>query len=198
MKIEIAKGMKVLVTTNVETDLDITNGARGEIIDIILHPDKPPIPDEPVVHLKYLPLYILVKLSRTRAMILQGLEDRVIPIQCLQTTLDIKIPAGDGKAVKRTVRRRQFPMTAVYVFTDYQAQGQTLSYVMVDIASPPTGTLSLFNLYVALSRSSGRETIRWLRDFDDSLFKKAHDTTLLEEDNRLEGLDEVTKKNWTS
>jgi hypothetical protein len=27
MKIEIAKGMKVLVTTNVETDLDITNGA---------------------------------------------------------------------------------------------------------------------------------------------------------------------------
>jgi hypothetical protein len=28
--------MKVMVTFNVETDLDITNGARGEITEIIL------------------------------------------------------------------------------------------------------------------------------------------------------------------
>ena len=27
----------------VEKDLDITNGARGEIVDTILHPDEPPI-----------------------------------------------------------------------------------------------------------------------------------------------------------
>lgn len=30
-----------MVTNNVETDLDITNGARGEIMDIVLHPDEP-------------------------------------------------------------------------------------------------------------------------------------------------------------
>ena len=41
--IEVAIGMKVLVTNNIETDLDITNGARGEIIDIILQPDEPQI-----------------------------------------------------------------------------------------------------------------------------------------------------------
>jgi hypothetical protein len=40
-QIEIAIGMKVMVTNNVETDLDITNGARGEIVDIVLHPDEP-------------------------------------------------------------------------------------------------------------------------------------------------------------
>ena len=45
-------------------------------------------------------------------------------------------------------------MTAAYAFTDYRSQGQTIPYVIVDIGSPPTGTLSLFNLYVALSRSS--------------------------------------------
>jgi hypothetical protein len=66
--------------------------------------------------------------------------------------------------------------------------------VIVDIGRPPTGTLSLFNLYVALSRSSGRSTIRLLRDFDESQFKKAHSEALTEEDDRLEWLNEKTKK----
>jgi len=58
-----------------------------------------------------------------------------------------------GKA--RTVTRTQFPMTGAYSFTDYHAQGQTIPYVVVDIASPPSSWMSLLNLYVALSRSSG-------------------------------------------
>ena len=37
--VEIAVGMKVMVTSNVETDLNVTNGACGEIVDIILHPN---------------------------------------------------------------------------------------------------------------------------------------------------------------
>ena len=36
--VEIAVGMKVLVTNNLETNLDLTNGARGEIVGIVLHP----------------------------------------------------------------------------------------------------------------------------------------------------------------
>jgi hypothetical protein len=66
----------------------------------------------------------------------------------------------------------------------------------VDIALPPTGKLSLFNLYVALSRSSGRETICLLRDFDDQLFMQAHDLMLLAEDDRLEDLDKRTMRWW--
>ena len=31
---KLAIGMKVMITDNIETDLDITNGARGEIVDI--------------------------------------------------------------------------------------------------------------------------------------------------------------------
>lgn len=31
--------MKVMVTTNIETDLDITNCARGTVADTILHPE---------------------------------------------------------------------------------------------------------------------------------------------------------------
>ncbi|KIM53926.1 hypothetical protein SCLCIDRAFT_137825, partial [Scleroderma citrinum Foug A] len=66
-------------------------------------------------------------------------------------------------------------------------------HVIVDIASPPTGGLSLFNLYVALSRSSGRTTIRLLRNFDPKLFQAAHSTELVAEDDQLRALDEETK-----
>ncbi|KAG6822648.1 hypothetical protein H0H92_013075 [Tricholoma furcatifolium] len=87
-------------------------------------------------------------------------------------------------------------MTASYAFTDYRSQGQTIPNVLVDIATPPTGGLSLFNLYVALSRSSGRQSIRILRDFDDSIFMAAHDPELLAEDDRLEHMDRQTRKWW--
>jgi len=88
-------------------------------------------------------------------------------------------------------------MTGAYAFTDYHAQGQTIPYVVIDIASPPSARLSLFNLYIALSRSSGRNTIRLLRDFDDDMFLQGHEPELIEEDDRLEQLDEITGKWWT-
>ena len=52
--LEFVIGMKVMVTMNIDTDLDIANGARGEIVDIVLDPDEPPLSQDPVSHLKYL------------------------------------------------------------------------------------------------------------------------------------------------
>ncbi|KAJ8590088.1 hypothetical protein M405DRAFT_687412, partial [Rhizopogon salebrosus TDB-379] len=60
-------------------------------------------------------------------------------------------------------------ITAAYASTDYRAQGQTIGHVLVDIATPPTGGLNLFNLYVALSRKDDRlrmldeQTSSWWR-----------------------------------
>ena len=190
--IHLAIGMNVMVTNNLQTDLDITNGARGVVTSIILSPDEPPLDEGPVHTLKYLPECVLVKLSRTRAAALPSLEEGVIPIHRVSTKTQIRIR---GKS--RTVTRTQFPITGAYAFTDYRAQGQTIPYVVVDIASPPTSGLSLFNLYVALSRSSGRNTIRLLRDFDDATFLQGHVAELLEEDERLEELDISTKEWWT-
>ena len=59
-----------------------------------------------------------------------------------------------------------------------------------------TGGVDLFNLYVALSRSSGRETIRVLREFNDEDFQQQHDAELLEEDDRLELEDAKTRQWW--
>jgi hypothetical protein len=90
----------------------------------------------------------------------------------------------------------QFPMTVAYAFTDYQSQEQTIPFVLVNIALPPTGGLSLLNLYVALSQSSSHSTIQLLQDFDNKTFKAAHNPELLSEDNQLDHLDGVTKKWW--
>ena len=150
--VDMAIGMKVMVTRNVETDLDITNGARGTIVDILLHPEEPVITMlEPRIHLKHLPLCLLVKLDRTRATQLNLLEEGVVPVEPARHTYRIQCRSTENRVVTRTVRRRQFPTTAAYAFTDYRSQGQTLSAVVVDIASPPTAGLNLFNLYVALS-----------------------------------------------
>ena len=59
-EVEFAIGMKVMVTENLETDLDVTNGARGTIVGIMLNPKEPPLPNAPIVRLKFLPSYILV------------------------------------------------------------------------------------------------------------------------------------------
>jgi ATP-dependent exoDNAse (exonuclease V) alpha subunit len=98
----------------------------------------------------------------------------------------------DGKIIRHVIQRRQFPLTAAYAFTDYRSQGQTIIVLLVNIATPPTGGLSLFDLYVALSRSSGRDTIRQLRDFDDKVLQRSHNPNLIAEDNRVEELDEET------
>jgi len=116
---------------------------------------------------------MLVKLDKTRAPNLTTLDDCVIPIEPVQTKYKISVVDSDEKTSRCTFERRQFPITAAYAFTDYRSQGQTITCAFVDIANPPTGGLSLFNLYVALSRSSGRDVIRLLRDFDDQIFLMA-------------------------
>ena len=108
----------------------------------------------------------LVKLSRTQASQLAGLKDVVIPVEVETSSMKISIQVRGGKTVERTVRRRQYPVTTAYSF-DYCSQGQTIPYIIVDITKPPSGTLTLFNLYIALSQSSGWDTIRLLWDFDE-------------------------------
>jgi hypothetical protein len=195
-EVHVAIGMEVMVTRNIETDLDITNSARGTVVDIFLHPDEPPHDEEEwTTKLNYPPPFILVKLNRTRASQLKGLDESVIPIEPITRTFRVDV-LEKGTKLTRTISRKQLPITPAYASTDYRAQGQTIGHVLVDIATPPTGGLNLFNLYVALSRSSGRETIRLLRDFDQKHFQAAHTPELTREDDRLRILDEQTSEWW--
>ncbi|KAG8751829.1 hypothetical protein FRC12_012237 [Ceratobasidium sp. 428] len=201
-EVRIAIGMKVMVTLNLNTNIDVTNGARGEIVGIKLDPHEPPFsPFEPQVTLTQLPAYILVKLNRTRAQTLPNLEHGVIPVVPASKNYTITIPFihNDGQInpIKCNVKRLQFPIAPAYAFTDYRAQGQTLKSAVIDIAEPPTGgKLSQPNVYVALSRCSGLDNVRILRDFDHSLLQKPIDIDLVRDDERLERLNASTKIWW--
>ncbi|CAE6416282.1 unnamed protein product [Rhizoctonia solani] len=197
--LDLAVGMEVMVTYNVETELDVANGARGVVERIIFDrreefpPNLPSAPNGPAeLSLTYPPECVLVRLYRTKAATIEGLAPGVVPI--FPMTRKYEISRKQGKPAQ--VTRRQLPITAAYAFTDYRAQGQTIKKVIVDIARPPSGGLTPFNAYVALSRSSGTRTIRLLRDFDDALFQQPPSHALAAEDQRLVALNNATKDRW--
>lgn len=79
-----------------------------------------------------------------------------------------------------------------YAFTDYRSQEPTLLYIIINIATPPTSGLNLFKMYVALSQIGGRDSIRLLQDFDVKSVMGCHHLALVEEDERLEVLNQQT------
>ena len=93
--------MKVIVTDNLQIDLDITNGAHGTIVNILLHRDEPPLEEGSTVMLKYLPECVLVKLDRTHAAALPQLGEGAIPIQSDSSKVQVHVC---GKA--RTITRK--------------------------------------------------------------------------------------------
>ena len=192
-EIEIAIGASVMVTLNIHTDLDVANGVRGTIEGIILDERERTnaTTESHTIHLQYPPRCILVKLARTKAPHLDGLDQNVIPIEPVTKSFSI---LKDGRKI--SVNRTQLPLTLAYAFTDYRAQGQTLEPVIVDIGPPPHGSLTPFNIYVALSRGTGRSNIRLLRDFDARLLQQHPSEYLRLEDERLKVLDEKTKALW--
>jgi hypothetical protein len=139
-KILLAVGLRVMVTFNINTNIDIANGARGEVVKVVVDDrDAATIGENgSVVELKYPPVYVLVKLLKTRATALQDLEG-VVPITAIAGSFKI----DDG--IEKRVTRIQMPLTGADAFTDYRSQGQTIQSVIVDIGRPPTGGLTPFN-----------------------------------------------------
>ncbi|KIJ61974.1 hypothetical protein HYDPIDRAFT_95276 [Hydnomerulius pinastri MD-312] len=128
-------------------------------------------------------------MNRTKAKPLEGLEQGVLPLSPMDKTFHI---TRQGR--EQTVSCCQLPLTPAYAFADYRSQGQTNSHVLIDIGTPPTGELTPCNVYVALSRSHGREGIRLLGDFDEKVFTTHPNEHLRVEDERLIELDKGTRR----
>jgi ATP-dependent exoDNAse (exonuclease V) alpha subunit len=192
--IKMAIGMKAMVLLNISTEAEIANGTRGEIRDIILDEREglPPLIEDGTIKLKYPPTMLLFEPDRKTKLTFPGIPPGIIPL----TPSVVKFTATGRAGQKFRVTRWQYAMTAGYAFTNYKSQGQTIEYVIIDIGKPPTGSLSPFSVYVALSRSRGRETIRLLRDFDVNLFQNHPSEALRSEMRRLEQSNEATKRDW--
>ncbi|SRR6266404_2176051 len=186
-------GMKVMIMFNIQTDLDIANGSCGVIMGIALQAgDEENAKDNDIVKLNQVPACVLVKMDKTKVPLLEGLAENVIPLTALERTFTV-IHGSE----KKTVIRKQLPLTPSYAFTDYRSQGQTIDAAIVDIVSPPTGRMSAFNLYVTLSRCRGRSSLCMLRNFDEKLVTRHPCEFLRLEDARLETLDKHTLRKWS-
>ena len=191
-RVEIAIGMKVMVTLNLATEADLANSSRGTIHDIILDPREQinagQIDEYGIVWLQYPPAMILFKPFHYEFEPFPGLEPGLIPI--FPSEVSFIIHTGDNP--KTMVHQRQYPLMGAYAFTDHKAQEQTIEYVVVDIGPTRRFPVDPFTAYVALSRSRGMDNIRLLRDFDNKIFTHHPSEALRTEDTRLDSLTEDT------
>ena len=167
------------------------NRARGEIIKIVLDENKSnysPTWIQLIIQLKYPPAYVLIRMKSSKVSGLEGLEQNIIPSMLMEHTF--LITQGSQS---RTVVHKQPPLTTAYTFTDYWLQEQTIQNAIIDIASPPMGTLTPFNIYVALSWSRGHEGIRLLHNFDEKLLIMHPSEISRAEDERLTRINKETK-----
>jgi len=193
--IRIVKGMRVMVTRNISTAANLSNGSRGRIADIILDPREDPIGQSAIQqrrsYLHYPPILVIIELDFCELPQLPGLPPRYVPLSPISS----KFTVESNPSIR--VTRRQLALIPAYAFTDFKSQGQTIDHVLVDIGKTTCFGLSPFNAYVALSRSRGRESIRLLRDFDDNLFIRHPSEDLRIEDERIDGLVKQTYSRYT-
>jgi hypothetical protein len=78
-------------------------------------------------------------------------------------------------------------------FTDNRSQGQTLTHVIFDLATPTSGGPTPRNAHVALNCSESREDTRLLWNFDYKSVKTPADKHLVNKDAQLELLRTATR-----
>ena len=66
----------------------------------------------------------------------------------------------------KTITYFQFPATLAYAITDYKCQGQTFTWVIVDLKKPSRALLPSSSPYVQLSRAKTLARLSILRPFD--------------------------------
>jgi hypothetical protein len=194
--LRLVKGMRVMVTCNLATAANLSNGSRGTVVDFKLDVREDHIVDEDIVDrtvfLHYPPALVIVELDFCEIPALPGLSKNQVPL------MPEKCNFTFGSQPSTRVTRRQLALTPAYAFTDFKSQGQTIDHVLVDIGRTTCFGLSPFNAYVALSRSRGRDTIRLLRDFDNNLFLRHPSEDLRIEELRIDRLVGETTKLFKS
>ena len=63
--VELEVGCKVIITTNIDTDMDMSNGAQGQVVHIWVDPQEPAGNGESSVEdMQYPPACVLVKMEQ--------------------------------------------------------------------------------------------------------------------------------------
>ena len=175
--------MPIIVTSNIATELGITNGTTGTIRFIHTR-NSELLPTAPGYHyLETTPEYVIVELDDIKMNKLYGLPPNHVPIMLKTESFQVIMP---GKQKNVSVNRSHFPIVPRFSCTAHKSQGQTLRKAIIDLV-PRTGTskgLGIEFAYVPLSRVRRLQDLTILRPFDSSVLKaKVKDgcTAMMEE-----------------
>jgi len=160
-----------MITDNIDIPLGLVNGAIVEFYGFA-DSDGALIRDEIIVTP---PAYMLIKLNHDVGVeiALPGLPPSVIAIEPISITYKV--------GLRKAVTCSQFPITLAYAITDYKCQGQTFTWVVVDLKKPRGGYSPTSSPYVQLSRAKTLACLSILRPFDPAELRSPLSKDLLAE-----------------
>jgi hypothetical protein len=206
----LVPGMPVLLTDNIATELELSNGTRGIFRQLVYDDNHDHIqlvqtgfPDN--TKLITSPKYALVEFPTCKlASELKELKTKVIPIPIREQTffcnlkdllpeIVTKLTKANKRTTKLSIKRKALPLIPAYSITTHKSQGQTLNKIIVDLVMPP-GPIEVASIYVPLSRVKRLDDLLILRPFDSSCLQVKPSTSQLAEIQRLEAIAKSTRK----
>ncbi|TRM55927.1 hypothetical protein BD626DRAFT_360113, partial [Schizophyllum amplum] len=181
-RLDICKGMPVMIRSNIATELCMTKGQEAVVYDWVASQgdQKQRILDVLFVKLVNPPKTIKI----------DGLEDNVVPLSRQMERVECLL-RNDSTVV---IERHQVPVLLNFAMTDYAAQGKTRPSNVVNLTHSKTHQA----YYTALSRSSSAEGTAIVSSFTPSKITSGLDVQLKREFRNLELLNEITRLRYES
>ena len=151
----LARGMRVMLTKNIDVPAGLSNGSIGEVVGILFFSEENATDDNATLR-KEIPT-VLVQFRDYKGPSVEGWE-RVYPISAYTATW-----SKGGESLSR----RMLPLQPAYGCTIHKSQGQTLNKIMINLGPREfSGGLT----YTALTR---------VRSLKDLAFRPMPDLTRL-------------------
>src|SRR5260370_40414190 len=114
-EVALVVGCKVIIMTNIDTDMQMSNRAHGEVVQIWSDPHEEGENNGSVEEMMYPPTCILIKRDQFQEAPMAGLEASTIPLFPVVKMIEYR--TGNGK--KQKVKHCQITLDGAYVFMDY-------------------------------------------------------------------------------
>src|SRR5271170_3016672 len=197
----ICIGAESFVTSNIAVELNVANGSKVIVKEVVPHPldhqGWQEIQHNAVVKLSRPPITVFVDIVpiSTEPPIEFNYHPRhptwfpIFPVRQL-----VKVPREFSRPNATTFHRTQTPLTLAFSASDFRVQGAGLANAILDMKKPPTGRIGLENIYVMLSRISNWDDLAILRPFEESILQGVPDERLSAYDNFLDQMHMDTKR----
>ncbi|KAI3998452.1 hypothetical protein K525DRAFT_214639 [Schizophyllum commune Loenen D] len=176
-RLDICKGMPVMIRHNIATELCMTKGQEAVVYDWTVSRGEK---KQRILDVLYVKL-----VNPPKTVKIDGLEENVVPLTHHKQSIRCQLP--NDQVVR--IERKQVPVLLNFAMTDYASQGKTRPVNVVNLAN----SRSHQAYYTALSRSSSADGTAIISSFNDLMIRKGLDDQLKREFRNLELLSEITR-----